>query len=205
MQTSTDRTPPPPPEKLPNYDGTSPLIHVYVDTPFIYFPGGPGASIKIPVKGITQDGEKVAIPNPARVGVTFTPNNPPGHKVDPDGTYHIVATNGGSLGFGTVEIKTTLTTFNIDMRHPTTEDILTEPQVQVATDIPGMPRCLADEAQAYRHMDLKWSFLALKTVDNLAFINQQVNQAGAKAHVVVNRDPLRGESTDLKPGKTPTS
>ena len=102
----TQETPAPQAEVLPKYDGSSPLIHVYVEEPFLLFRGGVGATIKIPLKGLTQDGQHVNITDPARWGITFEGSShdqtkPYKHfEVDQDGKYTVLKYRGKDPAIG---------------------------------------------------------------------------------------------------------
>ena len=58
----------PPP---PTYDGTSPLIHVFFDQPWIIIPSIEGQTYKPALKGLTQNGDIVSIDDPAMWEITF--------------------------------------------------------------------------------------------------------------------------------------
>ena len=58
----------PPP---PTYDGTSPLIHVFFDQPWIIIPSIEGQTYKPALKGLTENGDIVSIDDPAMWEITF--------------------------------------------------------------------------------------------------------------------------------------
>ena len=127
----TQETPAPQTEVLPEYDGSSPLIHVYVEEPFLLFRGGVGATIKIPLKGLTQDGQHVNITDPARWGITFEDSSHDQKKpykfseVDQDGKYTVLKYRGKDPAIGgRVQINLPNTYFRVFLIHPETEEAL---------------------------------------------------------------------------------
>ena len=55
----------------PTYDGTSPLIHIFFDQPWLTMPAIEGQTLKPDLKGVTTDGTIVSIENPSQWGITF--------------------------------------------------------------------------------------------------------------------------------------
>ena len=53
------------------YDGTSPLIHVFFDQPWIIIPSIEGQTYKPALKGLTENGDIVSIDDPAIWEITF--------------------------------------------------------------------------------------------------------------------------------------
>ena len=55
----------------PSYDGTSPLVHVFFDQPWIIIPSIKGQTHTPSLKGLTQEGTLVSIKDPKQWGITF--------------------------------------------------------------------------------------------------------------------------------------
>ena len=170
-------TPMPVRETLPEYDGLSPLIHVYVGQPFILFQGGPGNSTIIPLKGLTQEGDHVTITNPAQWGITFETTRP-GIDVDQDGKYSVLSNATPPAIAGIVTITAPASHFEITLRHP--NETLKEPQVS-HQGTGGAPRCLADfgPGLSYLDFDLNWFYTTITDPESIPHIEQRATALGA--------------------------
>ena len=71
--TTTISTEPEPRQDLqhPPYDGASPLIHVFFDQPWLIMPNLAGQTLKLDLKGLTEDGATVSIEDPGKWGITI--------------------------------------------------------------------------------------------------------------------------------------
>lgn len=173
------RTAPPTqtPEVLPEYDGSSPLIHAYVEEPFILFEAEEGASINLGnhIKGLTQDGQRVKISNPTKWGITFTPNEGPyGYsQFDENGIYTL---HDISLQQWGAEFKLRDHPFRIGIRHPT-KDKIREPEERSRT-ISGNPICLVE--YGFDQMDLNWFSIFYSSPEAIP----QIEEAIAKTDTV---------------------
>ena len=115
-QDSAEHNPTRPPGQEPPprpYDGTSPLIHVFFDQPWIIIPSIEGQTYKPALKGLTENGDIVSIDDPAIWGITFertaknygfeTEHHP--FLTAPDGT--ITLTSSEPTGEGLYELLNT--------------------------------------------------------------------------------------------------
>ena len=69
--TNTSTTPTGIQDSHPTYDGTSPLIHIFFDQPWLIMPAVEGQTLKPNLKGVTTDGAIVSIEKPSQWGITF--------------------------------------------------------------------------------------------------------------------------------------
>ena len=205
LPTRPTRRPPPTPETLPEYDGTSPLIHVYVDQAFLYFGGQPGASITIPLRGITQNGQKVSISDPASWDITFEQWIKSDHyEVDENGRYTIRGEEGSFFTYGTVKINLNQadTHFLINLRHPWTGG---QPPTPVPFEYRN-PNTL--ESQCWVELErrytvrLNWFYIAFKDMEAYASFEEQLFQKGAVPRVLLTFDGGR-PTTVMYPDKVP--
>ena len=172
---------------MADYDGSSPLIHVFVKEPFILFPGTPGASTILPLRGLTEAGEEVSIKDPARWGITFTERfeGELGHlyTIDENGKYTVMDRGPDTAIAGSVRINLPHTYANAVFLHPQPDKVLPEPVITNNPSYGGLHRCSMD--LGHYGMDLTWFLLDVTRGENLYNIDEETlahhaTQAGAK-------------------------
>ena len=207
----TPESPSPTTDVLPEYDGASPLIHVYVEEPFILFEEEVGKSITLPIKGLTQEGERVSVSNPTKWGITFTTEDYP-NSFDEKGTYTILtaSTYGTTLQFnlrGTPSYATVI--------HLPKEKI--GPPATKSQRLWGNPQCWVEYGSRVE-IDLQWFRIILPTKEDQPRLEQLALEIGAVSHGPYHFRPgdrlhfLKGYSSDdqsyllveFSPGKCPT-
>ena len=172
------QTPQPPQETevLPNYDGSSPLIHAYVDLPLLLFAREEGASITIPIKGLTQDGQLVSILNPAKWGITFTIlNTNSKNTIDEHGKYKVLDNN----SFETLRFNLRDRNFYITVNHPP-KDRIQPPVTERHQRADGTLICHVD--YGYKQTDLNWIFLRFSDPEAVPRLEELALRTGAKPH-----------------------
>ena len=162
--------PAPTPDVLPDYDGTSPLVHVYVEEPFFLFEHKVGKTITLPIKGLTQDGQRVSISNPTRWGITFETQDLPFGSFDEKGTYTILDEDEGKFRSGGALLQ-----FNL-RGTPSYAQITHLPKERIK------PPSITDRARGTRltcfveygsmEMDLQWILIHLPTQEDQPKLEQ---------------------------------
>ncbi len=166
-------------DTLPAYDGSSPLIHVYVEEPFILFEEEEGASIKIPLKGLTQDGRRVSIENPSQSGITFPTTGRDHYSLDKDGRYTVLET-GWRYARISIELRDQITYANI----------LHIPKENLETPRPLSKRSGANNQNLYcwmdfgfsLKMDTQWFMINLPTQEDQPRLEQIALDSGLTLH-----------------------
>ena len=209
QEQETTEPPSPASDVLPDYDGTSPLIHVYVEEPFILFEEELGATITLPIKGLTQDGQRVSVSNPTKWGITFTPQNIHTSSFDEKGTFTILRTS--HMGGGT--------TLQFNLRGtPSYSPALHLPKEKIKTPSPTADYPCSVDYGSFLQMHLQWFLIYLPTREDQPKLEQIVRETGAISHgayhyhdgdsVKVNKGYSYEDQSyilvEFSPGKCPT-
>ncbi len=190
---------------LPVYDGSSPLIHAYVEEPFILFEGTPGATITLPIKGLTQDGQHVSIEDPTKWGITFktrekTHPNDDLYTFDESGTF-TVGTNPKSSA--TLEFNLRDHAFHVTVFHPTKEHLQTPVVIDRSNPATGT-ECWLANATSYITMDLNWFFITFDDPALEPALEQLALSTGSKPHGTHYFDKIKRQYTEgFKNGEQP--
>ena len=172
-------SPSPTTDVLPEYDGASPLIHVYVEEPFILFESEVGKSITLPIKGLTQDDERVSVSNPTKWGITFTTIDKPYHQFDERGVYTILKKTGHLGGAAKLQFNLRGTPSYATVFHLPKERI--GPPATTSQRLSGNPQCWVEYGSLFE-IDLQWFLILLPTKEDQPRLEQLALEIGAISH-----------------------